>query len=233
MTYANKDKYQGEWISGQPNGNGGMFYHNGDVYYGEWYNGEKNGQGKLYYENKDIYTGEWINNILMNGHVYKSYKIDGDLAGNYEGGFFNGLRHGFGIMRYNNEITYVGDWYNDEKDGFGYYINISNFEIYEGSFYLGLKHGEGFEFIYNPYDNSYFHAANYIDSLTEKQKRKLIEELIDPTLVENIQYKKTNQKLYPISYFNDPGRFKKGIWKNGTYIGPGTDNLPKKKWFFF
>jgi len=175
-----------------------MFYHNGDVYYGEWHNGEKNGQGKLYYENKDIYTGEWINNILMNGHVYKSYKIDGDLAGNYDGAFFNGLRHGFGIMRYNNEITYVGEWYNDEKDGFGYYINILNFEIYEGSFYLGLKHGEGFEFIYNPYDNSYFHAANYIDSLTEKQKRKLIEELIDPTLVENIKYKKTNQKLFNI-----------------------------------
>ena len=168
----------------------------------------------------------------MNGDVFKSYNLDGDLGGIYSGVFFNGLRHGVGIMRYDNATIYVGKWYNDEKDGFGYDINSSNFQIYERYFYLGLKHGEGFEFIYKPYD-SLFYSANSIDSFTETQKRKLIEDLIDLSLMENILYKKANEKLFPISYFNDESKYKIGIWKNGTYIGPGLDNLPKKKWIFF
>ena len=231
MTYANRDKYQGYWVSGQPNGNGIMFYHNGDTYKGEWHNGEKLGNGVLNCANKDNYKGEWSNNILMNGKVIKTYNIDGDLAGTYTGGFFNGLRHGVGMMRYNNETIYVGNWYNDEKDGFGYYININNLEMYEGYFYLGLKHGEGFEFIYK--NNSFFRPANNVDDVKEKKLKMAEQTQLITELFKNIEYKKENKTIVEIGYIKDKDKFKKGIWKNGIYIGPGIDTTPTKHWIFF
>jgi len=231
MTYANRDKYQGYWVSGQPNGNGIMFYHNGDTYKGEWHNGEKHGNGLLNCANKDNYKGEWSNNILMNGKVNKTYNIDGDLAGTYTGGFFNGLRHGVGMMRYNNETIYVGNWYNDEKDGFGYYININNLEMYEGYFYLGLKHGEGFEFIYK--NNSFFRPANNVDDVKEKKLKMAEQTQLITELFKNIEYKRENKTIVEIGYIKDKDKFKKGIWKNGIYIGPGIDTTPTKHWIFF
>jgi hypothetical protein len=134
-------------------------------------------------------------------------------------------------MRYDNETIYVGNWYNDEKDGFGYDINISNFQMYEGYFYLGLKHGEGFEFIYKPKDKV-IDIANYIDYF-KQPKWEIIEELIAEDLWDNIFSEKENRKLYDIGFVSDESKYKIGIWKNGTYIGPGIDTISNKKWIFF
>jgi hypothetical protein len=58
-----KDHYDGEEISGVPNGNGLMLYANGDFYRGEWVNGRKEGQGlQIYHEFNLQYEGEWQNN---------------------------------------------------------------------------------------------------------------------------------------------------------------------------
>ena len=67
-TYANGDKYIGEWKKHKYNGQGTYIYANGDKYAGEWkkdkYNSpdnlrERDGQGTYIYANGDKYVGEW------------------------------------------------------------------------------------------------------------------------------------------------------------------------------
>lgn len=81
------------------------------------------------------------------------------------GEFFNGKRHGKGIMLYGPKRLYEGDWENDAKHGKGYEIlptgshyegdflngkpdgygvfKWKNGEVYEGEWKNGLKHGKG------------------------------------------------------------------------------------------
>jgi len=81
------------------------------------------------------------------------------------GEFFNGKRHGKGIMLYGPKRLYEGDWENDAKHGKGYEIlptgshyegeflngkpdghgifKWKNGEMYEGEWKNGLKHGKG------------------------------------------------------------------------------------------
>ena len=61
MSYANGNKYIGEWKDGQKSGEGVMIYENGDLYDGEWQHGKKNGQGTLTLKNGNIsHKGSWV-----------------------------------------------------------------------------------------------------------------------------------------------------------------------------
>ena len=61
MSYANGNKYIGEWIDGKKSGEGVMIYENGDLYDGEWQHGKKNGQGTLTLKNGNIsHKGSWV-----------------------------------------------------------------------------------------------------------------------------------------------------------------------------
>ena len=83
----------------------------------------------------------------------------------YYGQIVNGKRHGQGVMIYNNDRIFEGNWERDYKQGMGYeefpnsssylgqYINgkpegigkytWANGEFYEGEWVNGLKHGSG------------------------------------------------------------------------------------------
>ena len=61
MSYANGNKYIGEWKDGKKSGEGVMIYENGDLYDGEWQHGKKNGQGTLTLKNGNIsHKGSWV-----------------------------------------------------------------------------------------------------------------------------------------------------------------------------
>ena len=60
-TYAEGDKYVGEWRNGNRHGQGTYTYANGDKYVGEWEDSNKHGQGTYTYANGDKYVGEWKN----------------------------------------------------------------------------------------------------------------------------------------------------------------------------
>ena len=50
MTYANKDSYTGDWISGKKHGLGKYKYHNGDIYDGSWEKDQRHGKGTFTYK---------------------------------------------------------------------------------------------------------------------------------------------------------------------------------------
>ena len=92
-TWANGNKYVGEWQNNKRNGQGINTWADGEKYVGEWQNDKRNGQG---------------NNTWANGEKH---------VGLYK----NDLRHGQGTYTYANGDTYEGVYKNDDRDGQGTY----------------------------------------------------------------------------------------------------------------
>ena len=57
-TYANGDKYVGEWKDGNKHGQGTYTYADGDKYVGEHKNGKRHGQGTLTFGSKSKWAGD-------------------------------------------------------------------------------------------------------------------------------------------------------------------------------
>ena len=77
MTYANGDKYEGEFKHGEPNGKGKMTYANGNTYEGEFQNGTRHGRGTLTYDKGGKYEGEFQNGSRLKGKM--TYANGGNL----------------------------------------------------------------------------------------------------------------------------------------------------------
>lgn len=58
-TFANGDKYEGEWAAGQPHGQGSMVYADGDRYSGLWVRGKRHGQGSAVFSDGTKFRGAW------------------------------------------------------------------------------------------------------------------------------------------------------------------------------
>ncbi len=95
-TSANGVKYEGEWESGQYNGNGTLVTEGVGIYVGEFKNGLKSGDGTMYCYNGDKYTGHWM----------------------------DGFKNGNGTMWYSDGHRYVGNWKNGFYDGYGKNMRI-------------------------------------------------------------------------------------------------------------
>jgi len=92
-TFANGDKYVGEWKDGKFNGQGtkisGTKAVAGAKYVGEWKDGKMNGQGTLTYANGDEYVGKWKDRN-MNGQGTYTYANGTVFKGLWENGKFLG-----------------------------------------------------------------------------------------------------------------------------------------------
>ena len=79
------DKYVGEFMNDNYNGQGTYYSANGDRYVGSFRDGAYEGKGTLYYADGDIYSGGLSNNLYHGWGVY--IWADGDKeAGFYEEG---------------------------------------------------------------------------------------------------------------------------------------------------
>jgi len=73
-----ENKYDGEFKSGLPNGDGTMMYANGGRYIGEWKKGLRHGVGKYIFnlDGKDsIADGKWKNDAYLGALPKKEYEI--------------------------------------------------------------------------------------------------------------------------------------------------------------
>ena len=64
-SYANGDKYIGEFVDGQFHGKGIYTYANGDKYEGEFVNGKFTGKGNFTYSNGKQFTGNLENKVPL------------------------------------------------------------------------------------------------------------------------------------------------------------------------
>jgi len=62
-TYANGDKYEGEWENNLKHGEGTYIWANGDKYEGEWKDGKKHGDGTYTWADGGKYIGEWKDDV--------------------------------------------------------------------------------------------------------------------------------------------------------------------------
>ena len=92
ITFANDDRYDGEFKNGIFDGYGKMIYSNGDSYEGLWKNGIFEGYGKMIYSNGDSYEGLWKNDVFegygkmiySNGDIKEGEWLDNEFLDDYK-----------------------------------------------------------------------------------------------------------------------------------------------------
>jgi len=122
MVWNDHSEYDGDWRDGLPHGMGNFKAANQEVYEGDFKEGKKEGRGRKIFLNYDIYDGEWLDDIIcgQGTMIYGSYSPDEDnLKPKYVGEWKNNMRDGFGIMRFEDESVYEGDWIANKRHGKG------------------------------------------------------------------------------------------------------------------
>jgi hypothetical protein len=120
------NKYIGEFKDKKFNGQGTYFFANGDQYVGEFKDNKFNGKGTITFTNGDKYVGEFKND-KKNGSFIVTF-ADGDK---YVGELKEDKKHGLGSYTHSNGNKYVGEFRDDKFNGQGTYIR-ANGKIIEG-----------------------------------------------------------------------------------------------------
>ena len=85
VTYANGDRYEGEWQGGRPHGRGAYTWASGDRYEGEWRAGRMHGRGTYVWTDGTLYEGGWREGLKHGAGTYSW--SDGDrMRGEWRGG---------------------------------------------------------------------------------------------------------------------------------------------------
>ena len=130
-------KYEGDFHSDLPHGEGSFQYIDGSTYSGQWKDGMRWGTGVLQ-EHDTSYHGEWSKNH-MNG---KGILVKGN-GDKYVGHFSEGHMEGKGRMVYQDGTIYDGEWKQSKRSGQGI-CKYSNGDKYEGQWSDDKRHGLGF-----------------------------------------------------------------------------------------
>jgi hypothetical protein len=98
--------------------------------------------GTINYDNGSAYTGAFKKGYITGYGKYTYAATPTTPAGQYEGEFLNGFRHGRGTYIFSTGIIYVGENKNNNFEGKGK-ITYPNGDFYEGEFFEGLFQGKG------------------------------------------------------------------------------------------
>jgi hypothetical protein len=126
MVYSNGNIYEGDFVSGKPEGHGTTNFANGSIYTGQFSNGRTDGQGVFKMKDGAIYSGQFSQGLY---HGKGKYNFpDGGI---YDGNWVNGIREGQGKMTFADGGIYDGSWVNGKREGQGTYTTK------DGSYYSG------------------------------------------------------------------------------------------------
>ena len=103
--------YEGQYLNGEPNGQGTYTYTYGGKYVGEFKNGKQNGQGTYIFASGNKYVGE-VKDGKMHGQGTYTY-ADGDK---YVGEYKDGKKYGQGTYTFADGTVARGIWGNDKLD---------------------------------------------------------------------------------------------------------------------
>ena len=129
-TYANGERYEGDFVNGKRHGSGRMEYANGDVYVGEYKEGKRHGQGTMTYAAGSEYSGSWENSVKSGKGRFT--QANGEV---YEGDFSGGTFDGIGTYTFKNGNLYIGDWKAGKRDGKGVLVHPDGtkaMQVWEG-----------------------------------------------------------------------------------------------------
>jgi len=138
-TYANGDKYVGEFKNSKKSGRGTYTSANGDKYVGEFKDDKRNGQFTVTYANGDKYVGEYKNG-KQNGQGTRTFASGDKYVGKIKDGEFNGQGT---YTSSANGYRYVGEWKDGSVNG-QFTVTYDDGEKYVGEFNdEALYHGQG------------------------------------------------------------------------------------------
>ena len=140
-TFANGTIYDGKWKNDNKHGHGVQTWADGTKYDGNWDNGNYRGYGIKTYANGDKYEGEWRNTTdgsFYYNHGIKTY-VNGDK---YDGYWIGGKYSGKGVKTYANGDKYDGWWKYGKYRGQGV-MTYANGDTYNGGWEEGKYGGQG------------------------------------------------------------------------------------------
>ena len=119
--------------------------------------------------NKEENLGEFIGPIIDSLEKDADYIIRMYNEGIYEGEIKDNIREGYGKLIDNNGFSYIGQWYNDKKQGYGveYFkeqnnqVNINKRIVYEGQFFDNAYNGYG-KYIW---ENMNYYEGEFVNGL--------------------------------------------------------------------
>ncbi len=128
-------------------GNGTLRWNVGAVYIGDWQHGKHHGQGVYLNAEDDIYQGGWKDDMYHCGSCVSSSDIESKFTNTttttttttnllnsadsimlwadgrwYQGGFYQGKRHGYGRQSWPFGAQYQGAFEHDKRQGYGVYV---------------------------------------------------------------------------------------------------------------
>ena len=176
----------------------------------------ENGEGTWVWDDGDKFEGFWKDGLYIDGVFF--YKN----AGEYEGKFKDGMRHGIGTMSWANGSQYSGDWNNDQENGNGIWFSGDSEDRYEGEFKESKFNGQG---TYFWSDGSKYEGAwsnGNMDGLGVMTEKEYIDKGtwnndVRHGLIE--RYTLNNVKVYEIEYLDgDINGYIRVYNKNGNVI---------------
>ena len=102
--------------------------------------GKPHGFGTYKWKNGASYVGHFEHGIK--GGFGKWKKDGGFNCNQYEGLFFNDMKHGEGVFTWESGNQYEGNYWMDLREGFGR-MSWKDGSFYEGDWSKGLQHGYG------------------------------------------------------------------------------------------
>ena len=159
-TFANGDRYEGEWRDNKSHGRGTYTFADGDRFVGEFRDDKSHGQGTFTFANGDRFVGEYRDGkrngqgtfTFANGDRYVGELRDDKSHGQGTFTFANGNRyvgefrddkfHGQGTFTFANGNRYVGEFRDDKRNGQGTFT-FANGNRYVGEFRDNKRDGQG------------------------------------------------------------------------------------------
>ncbi len=199
-------RYEGDFAEGRRNGTGRLRLPDGSTYEGTFVDGARAGTG-TYTSASGRYTGEWAEDA-PNGFGRFDY-ADGS---SYEGDWQMGRRNGYGRYQRDDESSYEGDWEHDLPHGFGQLTERNGFS-YDGGFDAGERSGYG---VIDVGD-----GIGYAGTWVENRRQGFGRETRPDGSTYVGEWRADRRNGHGIDRHVD-GSFHQGWWEDNTPLGPGT-----------
>lgn len=180
------------------NGFGSILWAGGTLYVGEFKNGKLTGLGTCYFNEGSKYVGEWANdkfngfgtNYVRDGTIQKGQWKDHQFLGNETtlNCVSGDCQNGFGIYKYGEKGTYIGEFKETYRDGYGTYYFPTG-DKYEGMWKRGNFEGQG----------TYTYANGTVSTGLWKE-HKLISEVTTEKLKAEISWEEPLAATISITY---------------------------------
>ena len=99
------------------------------------------GKARVTYQNGDMYEGLFNADKKRHGEGVYTWRTETGES-RFEGTYVQGVREGYGVMRFANGEEYQGLWSKDKRNGQGTY-RYANGDVFSGMWVEDKKHGNG------------------------------------------------------------------------------------------